>query len=549
MTGNWWIDAGVPIPDGRRDSGDLRGSHAMQTLRIDDLRHPTEASRFALALLASTAALAVAIFVLVSLGRATLLWVTLLVILIIIGTIWFLLQLRRVSMLADAVKVSAETLPEVQEILDAVQERLNYRRRIDMFVVNRMDPPVRLESLFGVHVLLAEGGALGDLSDDADRRRLMFLLATYVGALKARHTRWGPFLLALDMSGLGKVVYPFVRPWFRATVYTGDRIAYACLGDLDVSLQAVYATLVGKDVAKHVRAQGLAGQALVVRRRALLRLAQLQRPVPHATNRYLDLLAFASSRSEQAAETVRSITAASPSGVEKVLNRLRGRRPSVAAIPITALAAGTLVVAGLLAGFQFQNSPVAIAVDNVWTELTSSPSPTEPSPSPTEPTPSPGPSDSTSTPNSPSPTQSPTSPTNALNTLVSMVPADVLDYCDETATYRDGELAAVTCETETTDRPDWVNYALFDGDASLQSAFDEMTGGSLSSGNCAEDWDVQGTWTHKGRERGALACYASQGGVPAVIWADEPNDLLVVARSPGMSQKDLYAWWLDQPVP
>jgi hypothetical protein len=172
-------------------------------LRIDDLRHPTEASRFALALLASTAALGVAVFVLVSSGRTTWLLVLLLLIAITIGAVWLLLQVGRVRLLGHAVKVSADTLPEVQEVLDAVTGRLDYRRRVDVFVVNQMSPPVTLTSLFGVHVLLAEGGALGDLSDDDDRQRLMFLLATYVGALKARHTRWGPLLLALDLSGLG----------------------------------------------------------------------------------------------------------------------------------------------------------------------------------------------------------------------------------------------------------------------------------------------------------------------------------------------------------
>lgn len=546
------IRTGTPFPGGGLDSPGSR-SHALQPLSIDDLRHPTEASRFALALVASAVALAVAVFVLVSLGRATLLWVALLVILIILGTIWILLQVGRVSMLADAVKVSADTLPEVQEILDAVAKRLDYRRRIDMFVVNKMDPPVTLASLFGVRVLLAEGGALGDLADDGDRRRLMFLLATYVGALRARHTRWGPFLLALDVTGLTKVVYPFVLPWFRATVYTGDRIAYACLGDLDVSLQAVYKTLVGKDVASHVRAPGFASQALVVRRRTLLRLSQLQRAVPHATNRYLDLLAFASGRSEEAAETVRNITASSPSGVENILNRLRRRHPSVAAIPLAALLAGTLVLAGLIAGLQFRNSPVAVAIDNVWTELNSSPSPTTdasslptvmPTSEPASPTYiSPSPTYSTPMPYSPSPTES----ASSVQTLLEMVPADVVNYCSESGTGSKGELASLICETNTTNRPNRVTYTLFNGNASLESAFDDYVG-VAENGSCTKDWNVRTTWSYDGRKRGPLACYKAKGGQSVIVWADKPNNLLILAESSTLTNKEFIAWFEDQPV-
>jgi hypothetical protein len=138
-------------------------------------------------------AIAVALFVMVSLGRATLLIAAIVVILAALLLIWVLLQILRIRLLGDAVLVSPQTLPEVQQVVDVVRARLSYTRRVDLFVVDKVSrvlssdaAPITLTSFFGVHVLVAEGDALGDLSDDRERSQLLFTLATYVGALKAR---------------------------------------------------------------------------------------------------------------------------------------------------------------------------------------------------------------------------------------------------------------------------------------------------------------------------------------------------------------------------
>ena len=112
-------------------------------------------------------------------------------------------------------------------------------------VLGQPGPPIRLTSFFSVRVILAEGSALGDLDDPEDRSKLAFIFATYIGALKARQAQWTPVLAALQFTGLTKFVSWFIHPWLRATVYTGDRIAYAICDDLAVTVHAVYETLVG----------------------------------------------------------------------------------------------------------------------------------------------------------------------------------------------------------------------------------------------------------------------------------------------------------------
>jgi hypothetical protein len=361
-----------PIAERGTDGGRVRGP--LGDLDMTELRHPTESSRFALALVSVAFAFAVAVFVLVSLGEATTLMILLLLAFVAVLLIWVAVQVWRIRLLGDAVLVRADTLPVVQSVLDTVRDRLAYTRRIDLFVVDKISKvlsadaaPITLTSFFGVHVLVVEGEALGDLDNIADRKRLLFTLATYVGALKARYAQWwSPLFTVLQMTGLTIFVAPFVFPYYRATVYSGDRIAYACCGDLEVSLDAVYRSLVGPDVAKHLRADGLTGQALSVRRHRLLRFAQLLRPTPHATNRYLGLLAFVRQRTRDAFDTHRLALGSTALHAEPVLDAMSRRRPHPNAPAVAVGLAALLLLAGILAGVTARNSPIAQALAEIY---------------------------------------------------------------------------------------------------------------------------------------------------------------------------------------
>jgi hypothetical protein len=327
-------------------------------LPVEELRHPSEPSRFALALVAMSIPIAVALSVMVSQGQEAKVIAILVAIVVALFLIWVAVQLWRVRLLGDAVLVSAQTLPAVQEILDTVRDRLGYTRRIDLFVVDKISrvlsgdsASVTLTSFFGVHVLVAEGDAVGDLADPKERQQLLFTLATHVGALKARQSQWwSPLFTAFEMTGLGRFAALFVLPYYRATVYSGDRIAYVCCGDLDVSLQAVYRALVGRDVAKHLRAEGFTGQALVVRRRLLLRVTQLLRATPHAPNRYLHLLAFVQQLTPVAYTAHPPSVTGGVAEVEPVLAELGRKRASAGVVSVGVALAGAVLACGLILG-------------------------------------------------------------------------------------------------------------------------------------------------------------------------------------------------------
>jgi hypothetical protein len=82
---------------------------AWPQLDVAELRHPSEPSRFALAMVASSLAVAVGLFVLASLGKLTVLLALMVVIGFVVLVFWVGLQIWRIRLLGDAVLVSATT--------------------------------------------------------------------------------------------------------------------------------------------------------------------------------------------------------------------------------------------------------------------------------------------------------------------------------------------------------------------------------------------------------------------------------------------------------
>ena len=261
-------------------------------LEMERLRYPAEPSRLAMAVVCVACALVVFVVWLAVSNFALLVFGG--IGLVIAGfSIWALWQFSRVHLLGDAVLVNSQTFPEVQSAVDEIRATLQYDRRVDIFVIPNLSPRIQLRSYFGIRALLIEGGAIADMTSPASRPQLLFLLGTYFGAFKAKHDRSAIVELVLDSAGIRTILAPFVAPWLRTTVYTGDQIAYACSRDFGASLSAVYRVLVGRELTPQLAASGLILQAERVSKSSVLRMAETLRPEPHATNRFLNLVRFA----------------------------------------------------------------------------------------------------------------------------------------------------------------------------------------------------------------------------------------------------------------
>jgi hypothetical protein len=353
------------------------------------------------------------------------------------------------------------------------------------------------------------------------------------------------------MTGLTAFVLPFVYPYYRATVYSGDRIAYACCGDLDVSLQAVYRALVGKEVAPHLRADGLVGQALSARRRRVLRLAQLLRPTPHSTNRYLNLLSFARDRTPNAFAEHRPALGASGSEAEPVLARLsRGRaHRSAPAIGITL--AALIVLAGLLTGLAIRNAPVAVTLAGVYDAATSSGGTSnpnaKPSPSPETPsaaTPS-GPTPSATSPSGTTPSGSAPSRAAVGAQLIALVPARIRPLCHVDDVTASAEIvASITCRL-TGSEPNGLSLYAYTTGAAMTAGFNSYAG-VLPNGSCASGGNRQGTWTVASVTQGPMACYVSKAGDTTLVWGSTSKAVLARAYDGDLTASQMYKWWLNQ---
>src|SRR5262249_22709793 len=126
-----------------------------------------------------------------------------------------------------------------------------------------------------------------------NRPKLVFLIGQFLGALKARHQRFGPIIIVFNSVRSLRLLNFLLNPYTRATTYSGDQIGMACCGDIQAALAAMDRLLVGKELAPSLVTSGLLEQLVEARRRRMPKLAQLLVGYPHLTNRYLNLLRFA----------------------------------------------------------------------------------------------------------------------------------------------------------------------------------------------------------------------------------------------------------------
>jgi hypothetical protein len=212
---------------------------------------------------------------------------------IIVGTIWITIQLSRARLLGRSVRVDKSTFPEVDAIVADVCTTLDYRRRIEVYITEKATPTsIVTTSLLGTRLIVIEGGLVADLLQPGKQPQLTFLIGRSIGALRARHMRLEVLIRILEAAEVLKYVAPFIRPYYRATAYSGDQIGMMCCSDLEAALEATRRLLVGSEMASKVSAGVAVPQALLVKQRLLPRLVQLLAVEPHVTNRYANLLCF-----------------------------------------------------------------------------------------------------------------------------------------------------------------------------------------------------------------------------------------------------------------
>lgn len=262
------------------------------TPSIRPLLHPTEASRFALAIVASLVALGLPLLILISADTAAI-FVLLVVLGVFLASIWIAMQIGRARLLGRSVHVDAYSFPLLQSVVDEVQATLSYRRRFEVYVCRTGGAEISSTSLLGTRIVLIDGDLLAELSEPAKLPQLKFLIGSHIGTMRARHDRVELLVLIMGWAEVLKYVNLLILPYYRATAYSGDQIGATCCADVHAALEVTRRLLVGPKTAGELRDGAVMPQAMLVKLRILPRLVQLTMPSPHITNRYANLLCFA----------------------------------------------------------------------------------------------------------------------------------------------------------------------------------------------------------------------------------------------------------------
>jgi hypothetical protein len=495
------------------------------------LLHPTEHSRLLIALSSSAVVFGIAAMI----AYATAGWTILAEYggyLAAFGVVvWLSLQIARSRLLGGAVRVSETTLPELQAVFDEVRARLDYHKRVDVYVMDKVAGGSAMTSYLGTRLIQIEGDLAAELLDEGRHAELTYLIGRHIGQLKARHQRLTPIFLAISVVDSLKFLKPFLAPYLRATAKSGDQIAATCCGDIRATAGTMNRLLVGKDLGPRLAVKGILDQAATVRRRWLPRLAQLFMDTPHATNRYLNLLVFfartapaeinawQASLDQATAARLTAVIEASP-------NRLPPRRR---ASPLSMLVA-TVVTGGLLAlgGWAFLGGAGSTSGANT--------SPPQSSPA-----------SQTSTGQTPAGhTQNSGQADTASRQLLARVPKGLVASCTSAAVSAvgasQGANAEVVCTPQGSHSPHLVSYTHYREPALLQVAYASLTHG-VPSGNCTSVSGQGGYTLGSSGSAGELACYLNGAGQNAFLWTDNRLDILSYAASPSMTFADLSRWW------
>jgi hypothetical protein len=295
-------------------------------LDIRALLHPSEHSRLVLALSVSLLVFAVVALSLVTSGGSVVLIEIILLLIALGATIWLSLQIARSRLLGGAVRVSDASLPELQSVFDEIRARLDYHQHVDVYVTEKVNGGSAMTNYLGTRIILLEGGLVAELLEEGHRTELIYLIGRHIGQLKAKHQRLQWILIVISVIDSVKFLQFFLAPYFRATAKSGDQIAAVCCGDIRATAFMMNRLLVGKELGPRLDIKGVLDQAVTVRSRWLPRLAQLFQNVPHATNRYLNLLAFFARTAPAEIEAWRAtLDPGTAYRLEAVLDTTRGR--------------------------------------------------------------------------------------------------------------------------------------------------------------------------------------------------------------------------------
>lgn len=256
---------------------------------LKTLLHPTEESRFDLALFVTFPVVSIGLLIIFSTIAFILAYVALLVFIVWIGV-----QIAKANLTANALKVSAASFPEIHKVCEEVRHTLDYNKPIDIYIVEEGTVNAFLARFFRTEFIVLNSELVEDMVQPESLLQLKWVIARFVGSLKVKHDKLLFFRVIIESLEKLQIFNIFLLPYERAIQYSGDQIGLAVCGDLDQSMVAFQKFMVGNTLSRRVILDGILAQEREMGFFAFV--ARLFSTHPHVVDRYMNLLRFAEKR-------------------------------------------------------------------------------------------------------------------------------------------------------------------------------------------------------------------------------------------------------------
>jgi Zn-dependent protease with chaperone function len=265
------------------------GAIKMTDDELRKLLHPDEESRYLLAKIGLVpAAIIAAIMTLGSFGAMVFVAAFLLI------SIWFILELIEASLKRNSIQVSDKNFPDINKMVQQVKSDLNYKEKVEIFIIEESSFNLAIMSLFKKKFIILNSETL---SESVTEPELRFLIARFVGYLRAKHDRLDLIRILIDSVRKLGVFNLLLNPYERTVIKSGDRIGLAMIdGDIDSALSAMNKLFIGPDLGNQVNPSGIIDQHKSTSDNFFSFLIEIMSSHPSLSLRYSELLNFAEQR-------------------------------------------------------------------------------------------------------------------------------------------------------------------------------------------------------------------------------------------------------------
>ncbi len=261
------------------------------TEKIRKATYPKEDNRFNLAMIAGIPIAIIGLILTIASFGLILIYVG-----IIVFIVWFSLSIAKMHLIGNSVKVSNHNFPEILKIYSEVKEALSYTKDIQIYIVEEGSVNAFLAKFFKTRFIVLNSELVKDMiSNDDQRIQMKWIIARFIGALKAKHFRTTILRLIFENIEKIKIFNFFLLPYERATQYTGDNIGMMVTQNVEQSIIAFNKLMVGNDLSFKIQFKGILEQGRDLKHSPFFAfMARAFSSHPHLVSRYLNLLAYAS---------------------------------------------------------------------------------------------------------------------------------------------------------------------------------------------------------------------------------------------------------------